>query len=186
MINNKKLDELELFKAISKAQSNYIANKDTRQIFDDLLVSLLSLTGSEFGYIGEVSVTPDGVSCLRTHAISNIAWNDETRRFYEENAAKGLEFDGLNTLFGYVIDKQEVVISNDPVNDERAGGLPDGHPRLDAFLGLPFMANGEIVGSAGISNRSGGYNEEVVNFLKPFMEVCANIFSAEKARKEKF
>ncbi|MDH5765330.1 MAG: GAF domain-containing sensor histidine kinase [Gammaproteobacteria bacterium] len=181
---NISLDKEQLLEAISEAQASYINDKDTRHIFDSLLISLLKLTGSEYGYIGEVLYQPDGNPFLRTHAISNIAWDDDTRKFYEQHAPTGLEFYNLNTLFGYVLDKQEIVISNDPGNDPRAGGLPPGHPDLNAYLGLPFMADGKLVGSAGISNRVNGYDDELVEFLKPFMATCANILLANRAQKE--
>lgn len=181
----KPLDKEQLLENITSAQAAYIGQGDTRQIFDQLLISLLNLTGSEYGYIGEVLQTADGKPYLKTHAISNISWNDATRDFYEKNAPTGLDFNNMESLFGYVITHEEVVIANDPTNDPRACGLPEGHPSLDAYLGLPFITDGKIVGSAGISNRSGGYDQNIVEFLKPFMATCSNIILAERARKER-
>lgn len=177
------LDKEHLLESITLAQTLFIAEQDTSKIFDQLLVSLLKLTGSEYGYIGEVVFKSDGTRFLRTHAISNIAWDDETRAFYEENAPTGLEFYNLKTLFGHVIAHEEIVISNDPATDSRAGGLPPGHPGLNAFLGLPFFARGRLVGSAGISNRQGGYSQEVVDYLQPFVATCANIIRADRDRQ---
>ncbi len=176
------LDKEQLLEVISTAQAAYISQGDCRAIFDQLLISLLKLTGSEYGYIGEVLHTPDNKPYLKTYAISNIAWNDATRKFYEENAPTGLDFYNMESLFGYVITHEEAVIANDPMNDPRACGLPEGHPSLDAYLGLPFITDGKIVGSAGISNREGGYNQQVVDFLKPFMATCSNIILAERAQ----
>ncbi len=173
-----------LLEAISTAQNEFIKQSDIRKIFDALLVQLLALTGSEYGYIGEVHHTKDKQPFLRTHAISNIAWNQETRDFYEQNAPTGLEFYNLDTLFGYVLKHEQVVISNDPANDPRAGGLPPGHPDLNSYLGIPFIAGGRLVGSAGISNRAGGFDESVVEFLKPFTATCANIILANRAKQD--
>ena len=53
----------------------------------------LALTGCSFGFIGEVLERPDGSPFLRTHAVSDIAWNDATRDWYEEYRESGLEFD---------------------------------------------------------------------------------------------
>lgn len=176
------LDKENLFEAITQAQNSFLAEEDTGKIFDRLLVALLDLTGSEYGYIGEVLERNDGSRFLKTHAISNIAWNEETRAFYEENAPEGLEFNNLKTLFGNVLTEEKVVIANEPSNDPRAGGLPEGHPPLNAYLGVPFFTSGNLVGSAGISNRSGGYNNEIVEFLKPFMATCANVIMANRAK----
>ncbi len=167
-----------LLRAISKAQSEFITNTDPRDLFDRLLSNLLAITRSEYGFIGEVFYEPDHTVYLKTHAISNIAWDAETRKFYEENSPRGLEFRNLNSLFGAVLRRAETVISNDPDNDPRSGGRPPGHPPLKAFLGLPFFSGKEFIGMVGIANRPGGYDEELVTFLNPFLSTCGNIIQA--------
>ncbi len=67
--------------------------------------------------------TPEGAPYLKTHAITNIAWNDETRKFYELNAPEGMEFHNLKTLFGAVMTTGRPVIANEPANDPRRAGL---------------------------------------------------------------
>lgn len=57
--------------------------------FDHMLALLLKITDSAFGFIGEVMRKPDGRPYLKMHAVSNIAWNEETRRLYETHAASG-------------------------------------------------------------------------------------------------
>lgn len=131
--------------SLSHAQSQFISEADPRVLFDELLKDLLSLTQSKYGFIGEVHFLPDGDPYLKTHAISNIAWNKETREFYEKNAPAGLEFRSLQTLFDAVLRTGKPVIANDPSNDPRSGGLPEGHPPLDAFLALPFYRGKTLV-----------------------------------------
>jgi len=70
---------LGLLHAIDQAQAQFIAAGDPHATFHELLVSLLSLTGSDIGFIGERLVTTEGQPYLKTHAISNIAWDEETR-----------------------------------------------------------------------------------------------------------
>ena len=117
-----------LLEAMTKAQAEWFKHRDPAMIFDGLLQVLLSVTESEFGFIGEVLRDPGGNPYLKEHAITNIAWNEETRRFYEEHAPEGLEFRNLKTLFGAVMVTGEPVISNNPSQDPRRGGLPEGHP----------------------------------------------------------
>ena len=168
----------KLLGAITTAQSELITNADPRNLFDKLLNTLLSVTESEYGFIGEIYHDPDGSPFLKTHAITNIAWNEETLKFYEENASQGLEFRNLKTLFGSVIVTGKSIIANDPANDPRAGGLPKGHPPLNAFLGIPFFSGNEFVGMVGIANRPGGYDNFLVQFLQPFLSTCGTIIQA--------
>jgi PAS domain S-box-containing protein len=169
-----------LLQAVINAQSKFIVDDDPRELFDGLLHDLLDLTSSEYGFIGEVLYNEAKLPYLKTHAITNIAWNEETRNFYEENAPQGLEFHNLETLFGYALKTEETVISNDPARDPRSGGLPKGHPPLNAFLGMPLLSGKNMVGMVGIANRPGGYQSDQVNFLEPFLAVCTSIVEAYK------
>ena len=174
-----------LLRAITQAQAYFITDANPRELFDELLSNLLILTKSEYGFIGEIRHRSDGTPYLKTHAITNIAWNDETRQFYDENALNGLEFTNLNTLFGKVITTGEPVISNDPYHDPRRGGLPKDHPALNAFLGLPFYRGGHLIGMVGIANRPNGYDETILTFLQPFLTTCANIIEAYRVEEQR-
>ena len=170
----------DMLTVISRIESQFIADMDSRTFFDSLLSDLLSLTMSEYGFIGEVIYPENGDPYLKTHAITNIAWNDETRAFFEREAPKGLEFRKLKSLWGAVITTGKPVISNSPSTDPRRGGLPEGHPPLNSFLGLPLYSGEELIGMAGISNRPGGYDEKIVEYLDPFVLTCGNIIEAYK------
>lgn len=167
-----------LLELIGKAQSQFITLKDTKQLFDGMLSNLLSLTGSAYGFIGEVAYATEGKPYLKSHAITNIAWTKELREFYQENASKGIEFRKMASLYGSVITTGKPVISNNPVKDPRAGGLPEGHPELNSFLGLPIYAGDKFVGMVGMANREGGYDGEIVNFLSPFLSTCGHLIEA--------
>jgi diguanylate cyclase (GGDEF)-like protein/PAS domain S-box-containing protein len=169
--NNHQLD------IISQAQSAFIANTDPRAAFDTLLAGLLELSVSEYGFIGEVLHADDDTPYLRTHSITNIAWDEATRHFYAEHAPQGMEFRNLDTLFGAALQTGEAVIANDPATDSRSGGLPPGHPPLNAFLGIPLFAGKRMVGLAGIANRAGGYDAALIEALKPFTGTCANLIA---------
>ncbi len=167
-----------LLQILGRAQNRFIAATSPQVLFDELLSELLPLTESEYGFIGEVLFTPEGEPYLKTHAITNIAWNEETRAFYETNAAQGLEFHNLHTLFGAVLTTAAPVIANDAARDPRRGGVPDGHPSLNAFLGLPVHRGDVLVGMLGLANRPGGYDQTLVEFLRPILDMCAHIIEA--------
>jgi len=169
-----------LLRAISQAQSGFIAANDPHVLFDDLLSNLLSIAQSEYGFIGEIFHDADGAPYLKTHAITNVAWDEETQKFYEENRGKGFEFRNLKSLYGEVIKTGKPVISNSPSTDPRSGGIPKGHPPINAFLGLPFYSGEEFVGLVGIANNPGGYNEELVAYLQPLIATCGNIIEAHR------
>lgn len=173
----KRKQQEALLETIYQAQSQFLGSTHHSEMFDNLLQNLLILTQSEYGFLGEVLYTREGQPYLKTQAISNVAWNAETREMYEQYAPN-LEFFNLRTLFGAVLTTGNPVIANDPMNDVRRGGLPQGHPSLDAFLGLPFYYGEQLVGMAGVANRPGGYDEDIIAFLQPLLISCGTLIEA--------
>ncbi len=167
--------------AIMEQTRCYISSgKSIKYTFQILLENILEISASEFGFIGEILLTKKGDPYLKTYAISNIAWNDETRALYEEGTERGMDFHNLNTLFGAAIKTGEAVIANDPPIDPRSGGLPEGHPPLNSFLGLPIKIFDKMIGMVGLANKPGGYDEEFVDILQPFLATCGFLVHSHK------
>lgn len=165
-------------------QADFINKSSASDAFERLLAVLLKFTQSEYGFIGEVLSQTNGQPYLKTHALTNIAWNEETRRLYDEQAAKGMEFHNLKTLFGAVMVDGRPVIANDPGTDPRRGGLPPGHPPMNAFLGLPIKHGDDLIGMIGVANRPGGYSEEMIGELAPLLSLYASLIVARKSKQE--
>jgi len=176
----------QLTEAIARAQSQFIRETARREAFDGLLTDVLSLTESAYGFIGEVLRTPQGDPYLKTYAITDIAWDDATRAFYDEHAPQGMEFHNLETLFGAAMTGGEPVIANDPASDPRRGGLPQGHPALNAFLGIPVWHGGELVAMLGIANRPGGYDRATIEFLQPLLATLGQLVTAMRVQAQHY
>ncbi|MFT6311267.1 MAG: PAS domain S-box-containing protein, partial [Porticoccus sp.] len=159
----------KLLKAIVEIQGAFIEESDIRASFNRMLDCLLELTGSDYGFLGEVLYDKQNQPYLLAHALTDISWDAETKKLYDDRMAKGFEFHNLNTLFGVTLAIAEVVISNDPKNDPRSGGLPQGHPGMKNYLGLPIKHRHEMIGMLGIANKDGGYTEEVAKTLNPLL-----------------
>ncbi|MBF0457212.1 MAG: GAF domain-containing protein [Nitrospirae bacterium] len=167
-----------LLDAIRYIQSKFILSPKPGALMDELLAMLLSLTGSEVGIIGEVLADDNGKEYLSTFAVSNTAWNEETRKLYGQHMENGFQFRDMDIFFGSVIKTGKAVISSDPPNDSRLGGITQGHPELSSFMGMPIYSGDKLVGLAAIANRDGGYDEELAEFLQPFCAACGNIIEA--------
>ncbi len=171
---------------VNQALADYVAGTAGPDApFEVLLADALRLTASEYGFIGEVLHDAAGAPYLKSHAITNIAWNEETRNFYEQNVAQGLEFRNLETLFGRVMVSGKPVIANDPGRDPRRGGLPPGHPAMHAFLGQPIYSGDSLVGMIGLANAPGGYDLATFGSRALFMSLCCNLILAFRAERER-
>jgi|GEM_PF-3540596 len=172
-----------LLRAIAAAQTQYIADRPETQVFDNLLGTVLNLTASQYGFLGEVLYDDQGQPYLHAHTLTNIAWNSETQALYERAASEGLLFRKLASLYGAALTSGQPVIANDPPSDPRASGLPPGHPPLKAFLALPAYNGTSLTGLIGIANRPGGYDLDIVEMLQPLCSTVATLITFKRERQ---
>ena len=165
----------EMLSAVRELLTGHLVQNGRKATFARLLQLLLEYTDSNYGFVAEVLHDPAGQPYLKTHAITNIAWNDEMRAFFDKHHAQGLEFRNLQTLFGAALTTGQTVIANSPATDPRRGGLPPGHPPMNSFLGVPIRHGGEMIGMVGVANRPDGYDQDLVELLEPLFSAYATI-----------
>ncbi|MBF0271593.1 MAG: PAS domain S-box protein [Magnetococcales bacterium] len=170
---------------INRIQSLFIGESHPDALFDTLLMEVLRLTDSRYGFVAEAKINAQGHVYLQTLAISNIAWDDASRAYYEAHAPTGFHFTRMHGLYAAPYLSGMPVIANDPAHDPRSCGLPEGHPPLQAFLGVPIKRQEEIVGVLGVANRPAGYDEGVVSFLEPVVTTCAQMIEGYRNRLAK-
>ncbi len=171
--------------AVQQAQAAFIESDDKRAAFASLLDALLSVTGSEYGFVAEVLYDMREQPYIKTHAISNIAWDDASRGLYEAQLDSGMEFRNLDTLFGQALRTREPVLSNDPAHDPRAGGMPAGHKAMNAFLGVPLLVGERLVAMVGLANQPGGYSAADIEFLQPLLGAVRQLVIAWRGHAER-
>lgn len=175
----------QLLAAMTRAVSTFSHDADPNELFTSLLDDLLALSESEYGYIGEV-LFDEGVPYLQTRAITDISWDDRSRRLYDEHVARGdgLQFRNLDTLFGWGLrDGGRTVIANDLAHDDRCSGRPSGHPPLDSYLALPIIRGSELVGQIAVANRRGGYDDAMTAFLEPYTAAVGTLIDGCRAHR---
>ncbi|MBK9740811.1 MAG: GAF domain-containing protein [Actinobacteria bacterium] len=177
-LDEKLRGQRRIAQVITRAQSTFIEREDRSLPFARLLEDVLDLTGSAYGFIGEVMQRDNGDPYLTTKAITNIAWNDATRAMFEAVGQDGMEFDNPNTLFGITLTTGEPVISNDPSSDPRRGGLPAEHPPMTSYLGLPIRRGSRLVGMLGLANRAEGYSDDMIAYLEPLVVTMGQLLDA--------
>jgi PAS domain S-box-containing protein len=179
---NRLRESNRLLDSIRDIQNKYMTEIESKVLFNDLLNKFINLTDSAFGFIGEIVYTDQGAPSLKAYSITNIAWNEATRKIYDDSFEMGFQFDNMDTLFGEAILSEKTVISNSPKQDQRSGGLPPGHPDLNSFLGIPIHVEKQLIGMVGVANRTEGYQEEIVKFLEPLIATSGQLML--KFRKE--
>jgi len=176
-------DPTALLRVLVDIQERYIIEGTSRAWWDFVLDRIVDLTGSDFGFIGRIDRSGER-PVLHTLGITNIAWNDWSQEVYDTYAEQGLVFDNPKSLFGVTVTEGTTVISNDPVHDPRSGGLPEGHPPIVAYIGIPVSDRSGMVGMIGLANRPGGFDAAFVEEMRPLVAFIGEIVGREILARE--
>ncbi|KPP96778.1 GGDEF and EAL domain-containing protein [Marinobacter sp. HL-58] len=174
-----------LSRAIHRAQNVFLTSDNERAAFEQMLSDLLALTGSQFGFIGEVLRHADETPYLKIGAITNIAWSPETQALYQEVERRGLVFERLDNILGRPMVTGDVIVSNDLETDPRRGGLPEGHPPIAAYIGIPVFSGDKQIGLVGLANRLDGYTTRLAEELEPLLQTVGNLIERKRLYQEK-
>jgi PAS domain S-box-containing protein len=175
----------QLLKALSNAQSKFITESARKALFDGLLEDLLSLTQSEYGFVAEVLYTSAGSPFLKSHSITNIAWDQQSRELYDKYSAIGMEFKNLKPIFNEALATGKRVICNSSQTFELGNNSSQGNLARNTALCLPVYSDEKMVGMVGIANRPEGYDDTLVEFLQPFLSTCGNIIRANRTEERR-
>ncbi len=178
--SKERIKQQQLSKSISQAQAQFIKDADIKNIFSQLLTDILTLTESTFGFIGEIFFNNDNQPELKIHTLQSVTEDPEFNFFYQKQAQENLVLTDMNNLLGTAILKGKSIISNNTSKDMRGGGMPDGYPALSTFVGIPIFNGTTQVALLGIANKINGYDEKVVELLKPVTDTIAQFIEATR------
>lgn len=164
-----------LLETISCALMLFIAEGHPAGAFEHLLQNLLSLTQSDFGFIGEILHSPKAKPYLKFYAVS-----ESGQKPHPQNDAKKLNFPlldatGMKTLCSAIESSGRPFIANTPAELPALHGAPEGSGILHTLLAMPIYNREILVGVVGIANCPTGYSVALAASLEPFCNTCAGI-----------
>ncbi|MDQ7786246.1 MAG: PAS domain S-box protein [Thermodesulfovibrionales bacterium] len=138
------------------------------------------LTGSRFGFIDELNEA----GTMDSMTLSNPGW--EVCKMLHTDAAILLKKIPVRGIYADVIKKGISLIINDPGSHPDRVGVPEGHPQITTFLGVPLKQGKKVIGLIGLANKESGYDaddQQAIEMLAvAFVEALARI-RAEKLIK---
>ena len=177
----------DLLQRLSSLQATLqvsVSGSDSDSGFESMLDALLEMTASPYGFVGEVFQDDEGAPYLRPRAVSDISWDEAPRTWHEENIEARLPFRNLETLVSETLKTGKRVISASLATDPRVGELPPGGPPLTAYLGMPFFADGRLIGMVGLANGAQAYDEELLTLLEPLFATCGGLLAKARVDEE--
>lgn len=158
----------QLLAVIAEAQAAYINAQNQREAFDALLKRILTLSDSQFGFIGEVLHDDQAAPYLRAYAVSHQVWDYARAPHLADRPTPDLD-----DLLEQALHSSGPLLRSMPAAEPQQDG-----PALQAFAGLPIQANGQRVGMLGLANRPGGYDPAFVEFLQPLLATLGQLIEA--------
>jgi PAS domain S-box-containing protein len=150
---------LRLLEAIQEVQARFIDDAPRSEVFASILAHALEMTGSGYGFVGELLHTDDVKPHIRAIAVTDRLWNPDA-------------------LYGEILRTGEHVIHNEVAADVQSR-LPAA-PYIRSFLGIPLYHLNELVGVLALANGAKGYEVSLIDELEPFSQACARILIASR------
>ena len=177
------LRQTALLDGINRVFREALVCETDEEVAHTCLAVAEDLTGSKFGMIGEVNP----VGRFDTLAISNPGW--DVCKMPDSEATRLIENMEIRGIDRSVIREGKSRIVNDPASHPDRVGVPEGHPPITCFLGVPLKHAGETIGMIGLANKEAGYDledqEDVealsASFVESLMRKRAEI-SGQKVR----
>lgn len=161
-----------LLKVLHQGITDYQALMSGERLWEFLLQALRKLTLSDYGLIGEV-IDQQGTPSLRIHAITDLIWDEQSRVLMQGLRSGDVLLSNPESLLGRVFAHGETVMTDDLYSRPKQGGFPPDSPRLHNYLGVPIYDGQTLIGMYGIANGHQGYDEALLERLKPFTATCA-------------
>jgi PAS domain S-box-containing protein len=117
------------------------------------LEKAIELTDAKFGFIGEVNKH----GLLDTFVMSPTGW--ERCNIPENQKTCQVNNMTIRGIWGSVIKNNITLNLSDPLNHPDSVGLPDGHPPLKSFLGVPLVLDNKAAGIISLANKEKGFTK---------------------------
>ncbi|MBW2038431.1 MAG: PAS domain S-box protein [Deltaproteobacteria bacterium] len=164
--------------AINKVFRETLTSETDEEVASTCLTVAEYLTGSKFGFVGEVNQA----NRFNTIALSDSGW--DACRMPRSDAVAKIEDMEIRGIWGRVLKDEQSLIVNDPASHPDRVGIPEGHPPVTSFLGVPLKHAGKTIGMIGLANKESGYDlddQQAVETLSVAFVEALNRKRAEEA-----
>lgn len=177
-ITDKKRSRIELRKELEINQSLariYVPIISTKSTMEDITVAILEetrkLTRSRQGFVSSIDPkTSDNI----VHSLSkmmpecDVIWNkNEVVSFHI--GSNGL----YPSLWGHCLNEKKSFFTNNAEKHPSSKGAPEGHVKIEKFLGIPVLIDNEIAGEIALANPDKDYSDEDIKTVERVAEFFA-------------
>lgn len=142
-------NKTQLLKAINRIFRDAFTSETEEELAKTALSVAEELTGSGFGYIGEIN--EKGLFTVLT--LSSAGWEAcqipvaDANKFIRNMPLRGIDRTILKHGRSRIVNHEMFIEHPDRV------GVPKGHPVISNFMGVPFRKQDQVVGMIGLANK---------------------------------
>lgn len=145
-----------------------------QQISQFCLKQAQMMTGAKYGFIGELNSS----GTMDTTAMCDTVWSQcKVGGEGPANLVYGMTVRGV---FSEVMDGRKTMLLEDPHSADFSLGIPEGHPKLKNFLGIPFWRGGRVTGMLALSDKEEPWAKEEVEQCERLAAVIAEVISRNR------
>lgn len=181
-------DAETLVKYLTEVQKMYVQGESRETVFDYFLKTIIKITKSSLGFIADLQYDHNGDPFLHTIVMTDIPVLEKYMSNVDTVATKsqqrvggGVNFkDFHGTAIGDLIQEKKTITRNKFYFDskERHKSMPKEHPKINSFLGIPFLENDVITGVIVLCNTSckgNEYNDRLIERISPVKYICSSL-----------
>ncbi len=166
------LEQNRTLKAISDLFAQTIKLNSSEEVARLCLQIAIEITNSEYGSIAEVNPN----NKFDTLAVSNPVYPLCREAEKNPSCLQDMEIRGI---WREALIHDKGMIFNEPSKHKKSVGVPDGHPPLNCFLGVPFK-HAKFNGLIGIANKPDGYDENDIQILQAISTAFAEVINSKR------
>ncbi|MFX0093736.1 MAG: MASE3 domain-containing protein [Candidatus Hodarchaeota archaeon] len=163
--------EIKINKAIAELSRALLLPISIEEVANLVLKCAQQLTNSKYGFVGYISPK---TGHLIVPTLTKDIWEEC------KISEKSIEFKEFKGLFGWVLNNQKPLLTNNPTEDSRSSGTPIGHIKLRNFLSAPAVIHRQLVGQIAVANSEKAYTDKELNVI----ERLANLYAIAIQRQQ--
>lgn len=155
--------ELEINKDLANLSRKLLESVPIENISDMILEYAQNLTHSPYGFVGFIE--PETGYMISPTMTRNV-W---TECHVED---KNIVFQKFGGMWGWVLNNKQALLTNNPQEDKRSTGTPEGHIPIETYLAVPAMVEDQLVGLISLANAD-KYTSEDLKIVERLADIYA-------------
>jgi two-component system sensor histidine kinase/response regulator len=182
----------DLLNIVTDCLNEIVVNDDLKKLMNYIMEKLVKITNNKYGFLGEIIKDRTGKKFVKYQSIINLSnKNNDIPSTLTTSINSSIsnvsgsylseEYD-YPEIFNLIYSEKKIIISNDIENDHRNTSNDSNNiitqsqdVILKKIIGIPLIYKSEIISVLVLANYHDEYDNEYIQYIKPFIPLISNI-----------